>query len=537
MAKQVAERTKEEVAEQIPPPKYRRNVGTKETVGFIAFEAARDVPFRLGQHQEWIDRTLNLSRDRQALGGIFIGVGDIINDLYLATIIEKIRTRFGKFRPLLVAFPIYALPVTIIMALLPVFFWGTPETLMAKFVVWVVMRLFTDIADTIWNIATMGMVANITPDPQERISLITKAKFLSFGSSFVGTFRDILRDVISNRSISDVPAIAAGQIAARELAMRRLFAIFGIGTIALGAGLGLYFAAVSKERVLGSANVAKKEKPPSLRESMQALWHNRPLLMVVLHEVLEGVRVNDQLGTYTSSILNFTNFGTVFGIPGAIISPISYSYVRSMRERISTKNLWILSRALPRPIRLIIHFIGMIPTARGTPSRGDGRYTYYRLYARLGPMIGAFMVYDMVAMSLWGARQVIPDEIRNECIDYGEWKSGFRSEAMVGVMRGVPGKLMGIIGRVITDFLMHIFGFQTGGDDILDQNPTTADRIWLMTNLVPESFALLSIIPQFFYNINQKERAVMYLELAERRAAALEAQKQFALELENEIIE
>ncbi|MCL2195514.1 MAG: MFS transporter [Oscillospiraceae bacterium] len=532
MAKQTLQEKEQPVQtndEQPEPPKFRRTVSFKETFGLVAFESARDMPFRIGNHQEWLDRTLRLNRALQGTGNIVVAIGDIFSDLILATAVEKIRTRWGKFRPLLLAFSIYAPLMSVAMAMLPVFFWEAYDpggTLLTKLVLWVILRIFNDLADTLWNIATIGMIANITADPEERLSLITKARFFSVGSSPINTLRDFVADVISRR-----PAYTTAQRMAQEVSMRRMFAGFGIGTVILGGLLGIYFASVSKERVIGVANIQKQEKPPTFRESLSALKGNRPLLMIVLHEMLEGVRVNDQMGTYTSAILDLRNFGTLYGIPGAIISPISYSYIGKLRRVMSTKVLWVVSRSIGRPILILIYFFGMIPT-RGTYSPG-GQYRYYRMYARIGPMIAVYMVYDMVRMTFWGAAQVIPDEIRNEVIDYGEWKNGFRSEAMVGMLRGVPSKIMGIIGRAVTDFIMHWFGFRVGAD-FQNQPPDTADGIWLMTTLIPQSFALLATIPQFFYNIGKKERAVMYAELGERRHAALQAQKEYAREIEEQ---
>jgi len=529
MAEQLAEKElAEQTAEQDQkkqPPKYRRQVGTKETVGLISFEYARGVEIRLGDNGEWLDRILNISRMQRAFWGPIIGVWDIINDIFLATFVEKTRTRFGKFRPYLVIFPFYTLPVSLAMAMLPYVFWDTSDAFLPKILVWVGLRLLNDLSDTLWDIVRTGMLANITPDPGERISLITKAQFMTFGSGLPGQIFRVILDVVANNQNLTMRQ--------RDYSLRRLFAGFGVGTMILGSLLSIFFVFVSKERV--SAPSAIKERAPTIRESLQAFRNNRPLMALMVHEVLDGLGINSQLGTYTEAILNFRNFGTVFGIPGSVLSNISWAYVTKLRRRYSSKFLWIFSRALPRPVLIVIYFLGMIRTRTGTYSPG-GRYRYYRLYAKLWPMIGLYAIYDIVAMSMFGTRRVIPEEIRNECIDYGEWKNGMRSEAMVGTLRGVPRKITGMLGGFTTDLIMGLFGFQTG-EDFQNQNPRTADMIWAMTNIIPQTFALISHIPQFFYNINQKDREVMYTELAERRAAALEEQRRIARETDQAVDE
>jgi len=44
-----------------------------------------------------------------------------------------------------------------------------------------------------------------------------------------------------------------------------------------------------------------------------------------------------------------------------------------------------------------------------------------------------------------------------------------------------------------------------------------------MSTSLPTLPGFLSLIPKFVYNINQKDREVMYIELAERRSAAMAA--------------
>jgi len=519
MAEQLAEKElAEQTAEQPQPPKYRRTVGMKETVGFIMWEAAMEIPQR--PNDEWTDRILAVSRLQQAFFSLPGAIWDLVNDVFLATFAEKVRTRYGKFRPWLLLYPLYGEPMQLFLLLLPYFFWGTDGDYLPKVLAWFAVGVFNDLTGTIAGIARVGMMANITPDPQERVSLITKAKFLSFGSNLPEMIFRIVRDVVSRNT-----QLTPMQV---NMNLRRVFTVFGMTTITIASALSLFYAWVTRERVVGSDAV--REKPPSLRESLAALKNNRPMLMLMLHSIIDGISINNMQGIYFNGILNFSMFGTVMGVPGAFISPISYAYVTRLRARFSTKALWMFTQNAHRPVIMAIYFFGMINLR--TPIRSPGgAHDYYRIYARLWPMIGIWSISDMVHMATFGTKQVIPDEIRNEIIDYGEWNSGFRSEAMVGTLRDFAPKIARFSGNFITSLIAELIGFQIG-EDYLNQPPRTADRIFLMSTLVPHSFALISLLPMFFYNINQKKRALMYAELAERRAAALDAQKQFAREVD-----
>ena len=236
--------------------------------------------------------------------------------------------------------------------------------------------------------------------------------------------------------------------------------------------------------------------------------------MLTLADILSGFTLNGQRGVYESSILNFTNFGTVYGIPGSPISYLSFAYVGWLRKRFSTKTLWLVKEYINLPSNILIYFFGMARVRNSTKIAKGITYRFMDLW----PMIGAYAVQNSIAMTMYGVGKVVPNEIRNECIDYGEWKSGFRAEAMTGVLRGMPYKLTALVGNSMTNIVLKLIGFRLG-EDYLNQTEYTAKGIFAMATLIPELMGLVTLIPKLLYNINQKDRERMYIELGERRAA------------------
>jgi len=187
---------KEKKAKEI---KGRRYVGMAESAGYVLFDMSTKIP--IGPNAEWTDRILNIDKGVQAALGPIGTIWDIVNDLFVAAWVEKTRTRFGKFRPYLVLYPLYGLPVVLLVYLLPYFFWGTDSVFIPKIAAWFAMGLFNELTGTLAGIARTGMMVNLTPDPDERLSLITKAKFLDmFGSDLPKQIFDIVRDVISRNT-------------------------------------------------------------------------------------------------------------------------------------------------------------------------------------------------------------------------------------------------------------------------------------------------------------------------------------------------
>ena len=485
----------------------RRYVGTKETVGFVLYDVAQSVPkIDMG---EFGLRVLPIDLKIQALLGPFATAWDIINDLFLAALVDKTRTRFGKFRPYLVLYPLYGIPMTLLTFLLPYLFWDTSNTYLPKIILNFALGLFNEMTGTLSSICRTGMIANITPNPEERLLLITKANFFSmFGEDLPKQIFNVLRDVVSraaNKSLKEI-----------NLNMRTLYLTFGMGTILIAGALSLYFALVSKERVFGSETA--REKPPSIRESLSGLRHNRPLFMLMLAEVLGSINVQSQSGHYEKAVLNFANFGLVAGIPGSIPSYVSYAWVPAMRRRFSTKTLWIMKDYINSPMMILIYLFGRIKVRN--PAKIKKGIT--RNFLDLWPMIGVYAIQKTIDMCFYGMKKVIPEELRNECIDYGEWKSGFRAEGMTGVLRGLPSKITSVLGNSMNNLILDAIGFQIG-ETYINQSEDTKSKVFALATIIPTLFGLVTLAPKLLFNISQKEREQMYAELAERRAAAVAA--------------
>ena len=484
----------------------RRYVGTRETVGFVLFDAAANIKVD-SNNTDFIDRVFPIDRGIRAFLNPFMVIWDTINDLFVAALIDKSRTRFGKFRPYLVLYPIYGLPVMAAFFALPFIFWQTPNDFVPKIAAWFVMKLLADLTETFHGISRTGMIANLTPNPQERVSLITKAAFFSMlGEDFLTKqLFDILRDVISN-SRGKTPLEIDGNL-------RTLFLVFGVGAVLIVGAFYLYFAFVSKERVFGAET--HREKPPTIRESLAAVRNNRPLLVLMLVDILDGFTIKGQMDIYKKSVLNFANLGTISGIPGGPVSFISYAYVPWLRERFSTKALWITQSMVNAPLYTLVFLFGMLKI-RSPGKIAQGKV---RMFQDLWPMVGAFGVQNTLDMFTYGIGKVIPEEIRNECIDYGEWKNGIRSEGMTGALRGLPKKFTDMVGNTITDIVLASIGFKQG-TEYTRQPYKVARGIFALATVIPALMKCIVLIPKLFFNISQKDRERMYAELPARRAAA-----------------
>ncbi len=463
-------------------PKDRRYVGTKETVAYILDDISQS--FNISKYNDiFVTDIIRVGLKFQQIVTFVIGIWDIINDVFLAAIVDKTRTRWGKFKPWLV---VYAGPGV----LCSLFFWMMPLVFgdrglydASKLAFYLILQLFTNLASSLIAIARTGMTATITPNIIDRTRLITQANLLS---GFVEKAPEILMGVL-------IDLVSRGVL---KFPMRSLYVTGGVFTTLVSGGLALYFAFVSKERVMQTVD------RPSIFAGVKSVFTNKPLLLITLSEFLGAFSMNSGTNYYYINVLGLASMTTIVGIPGAIVSPISYSYVPWARSKFSTKALWIVGSHIDNLLMTGVFIVGSIN----------------KNYKKLSAMIPAFMLRETIWMFFYGIKKVIPEEMRNEAIDYGEWKNGYRTEGMTGVAKGLATKLVSTVGQTIKAAILARIGYVQGAGFGNQSEKTEYSLFWMCT-ILPVVTGILSIIPKFFYDLNGEKRDRMYRELHERRKA------------------
>lgn len=481
-------------------PKDRRYVGAKETFAYILDDIAQS--FNIGKYDDVFRMNiLKIDLVLQSVTNGIISVWDIINDLFLATIVDKTRTRWGKFKPWLV---VYAIPGVF----LTVAYWALPSmmgtegigTNIPRFAVYLLLLIFKNLAESLIAIVRQGMTSTITPNIIDRTRLITSANLLS---GFVEKAPEILMGLLIDIYINS-PANQLLQTAnpeAYQLGYNKMFIIGGVITAVVSGLFALFYAFVAKERVMQTVD------RPSVFSGIKSVVTNKPLLLITLSEFLGAFSLNSGTNLYYIEVLNLASMSTIVGIPGAVVSPISYSYVPWARSKFSTKALWIAGSHVDSVLMLGVYLAGKFINVGGKKG-----------YESLAVMIPSFMLRETIWMFFWGIRKVIPEEMRNEAIDYGEWKNGFRSEGMTGVAKGLITKMVNSVKGVIQPLLFKAFGYDPNKNQGA-QTPEARYALFFMCTLLPVVTGILSIIPQLFYDLQGEKRDRMYMELRERRKA------------------
>ncbi|MCQ2484716.1 MAG: MFS transporter [Clostridia bacterium] len=463
----------------------RRYVGTKETIAYVVYDISAS--FNINKYQDiFITDIVQIGLRFQTIVTFVIGIWDIINDIFLAAIVDRTRTRFGKFKPWLVAYAGPGILLSFFYWLMPVFFANTGPYNMTKLVAYMIFNLISNLMGSVNSIAKTGMLSTITPNIIERTRLITQANLFS---GFVEKGPEILMGLL-------IDMVNHGVI---KIKMPTLYVTAGMFTATMSGVMALYFALVAKERVL------QNTEKPSILDGFKSILKNKPLLILTLDEFLGAFGLGSGLNYYYINVLGFASMSTVVGIPGAIVSPVSYAFVTKARERFSTRALWIFSGHLSDALMLVVFAIGSIN----------------QNYKKLSVMIPAFMIRETLWMTVWGIRSVIPEELRNESIDYGEWKNGYRTEGVTGVAKQLAKKLVGTLGGTIKAFILSRIGYKEGAG-YGNQSAKTEYLLFMMSTFLPTVTGCFGLFAKIFYPLDAKTREVMYRELQERRQSVIQ---------------
>ena len=468
----------------------RRYVGRKETIAYIAQDFADS--FSIGKYENrFIWDVVGIDFKINGYVSLFTGAWDIINDTIIGTVVDRTRTRWGKFRPYLMWMKIPLTLFGMLYWLMPLFFPNTATDYIPKLIYFFAFNVIKETAGTFMTISQTGLLSTITPNPDERVRLISQAKLFSrfLGEKIPEMAMGVLIDLINTNTV--------------KWKLSSIFMVMGSVTGILSAAMTFWFYMVSRERVMQAV------EKPSVIQGFKAILNNKPLLILTLSEFLGGFGISQSRSDYYIDVLGSASLQTIVGIPAYPILNISYFFVAPLRKRFSSKTLWIVEDMWTDLCWLAVFGLGSI----------NGNFK------KRSVMIPTMAIEEFVEMFVYGLRHVIPDELRNEAMDYCEWKNGYRVEAMTGVAKDLVTKSQNALMNSFKNFVLAKIGY-VQGKQIGTQSDKAKWWLFALGTGIPIITSALGIIPKFFYPINDSVRDQMYSELTQRRkAVALEMQK------------
>ena len=280
-------------------------VGTKESIAYLLNDVSNT--FKIGAYSErYIWDVVKIDFTVSAVVNLFTSAWDIINDLFLSTLVDNTRTRLGKFRPYLLTLQI---PLTLLGSLywmLPVFFPNTSATFIPKLIFYFAFNIIQETAGTAMGLAKGGYMSTITPNPNERVRLITLAELLSgyLGEDMPRYIFGALYDLINNGKL--------------DMQLSTLFMTMGLGCSLISSAMTMYFFFASKERVPQSI------ERPNVKEGLKAIVTNYPVLLMCLSDFLGGFAIGSGENNYFIDVFGMYSLITIANSPSSLNGSISY---------------------------------------------------------------------------------------------------------------------------------------------------------------------------------------------------------------------
>ncbi|MEU7003223.1 glycoside-pentoside-hexuronide (GPH):cation symporter [Nonomuraea sp. NPDC046570] len=107
-----------------------------------------------------------------------------------------------------------------------------------------------------------------------------------------------------------------------------------------------------------------------------------------------------------------------------------------------------------------------------------------------------------------------------ELVDYTEWQHGFRTEGSLSAMVSFASKAGGGLGGGLVAYMLALTGYRSGG---VTQSGEALHGILLAQSMVPAAIGIVGVLAFTAYPITRAVAARASEQLAERRAAAVEA--------------
>lgn len=388
---------------------------------------------------------------------------DAINDILMGMIADRTRTRIGKFRPYLLAGPVF---IGIVTVLCFVSFGGSPAGTVAVaavcYVLWGMTYTVYDIP--IWAISSVS-----SRSADEKNSMVTLGRI----GGTLGTV------IVSVGSVSLLNAFGGERSAPAYTAVAAVIA-------GSGALLMLLSGFVLRERIEPPANGVP------FRKNIHTILDNVPLkaLMVTLliMNMVNSIRQVAQMyfAVYVwgdSGYVTYIGLSLVLGmITGMAVSP-------ALIRRYDKKLLYLIACIAGAVTSLLPYAFGV------------------------EPVVSLVILGFNFAFS--GVTSITSTSMLMDSIDYAEYKLGFRGEGVVFSMNTFLTKLSATISKGILGVSMTLMGYQ----DNMEPNDTVMAGFSFIVLAVPAICFVLSMLPLAFYKLTPDKLTAIRNELETRRTA------------------
>lgn len=388
---------------------------------------------------------------------IFDGVTDIVAGF----LIDRTHTRLGKGRPYELALIGYWVSMVLI-------FCAPQMGMSASYVyLFVMYSMANSVFLTLLNCCEPVYLANALEDQTQSVSILAFTGFLS---------------MIFTMAASMVIPLMVASMGTTRVGWMKISLVLAVPFTLLGL---VRFLVIKERKDVVEAPAQKIH----IKDMLRLLAQNKYILifsLIILISNIGSNLINSVTTYYFMYILNDISLASIMSL-----SLLAMIVVMAVTPALAKK-------------------FGFVNVMRVTTLIGMFGYLVRLLAPRNMPLLfvsGLFAMMGFYTMFSFAGTFVI------DCMDYGEWKTGTRSEGTIACAQSVTAKIGTAIGVGAIGVLMGISGY----NGALDIQPDSANTMIIMLySLIPAAFCLIQFIMLRLYDLD-KLLPKIHADLAEKR--------------------
>jgi glucuronide carrier protein len=387
---------------------------------------------------------------------------DAFADVFAGRIVDRTYSkRFGKFRPFIMFGSIPLLLLSVAVFSVPQI--GESGALLYAYVTYAALGL----AYSLVNIPYGSLAGAMTQDPGERAKL---------GSArLVGALT-----VSSALGIFVAPLIKPGAD------LQQTFTTITLVFVVIGTALYFFTALTAKERVHRSVPKV------SLKQSMETLKTNKPLMMLCLSSFffLTGYLALTSVQLYyLRDVLGRLDLYPVLSIIQLALTFVLAAFMSRLVRTIGKKNVYIYSSMITIAGGVVIFFT---------------------------PASQVWIGFSGLILSLVGvlAVNIVVWALEADTVEYGEWKTGVRTEGITYALFSFTRKSGQAVGGALAAYALALGGYKSGG---VAQTPDAIFGIQVAAGALPAVMVILAVLVMSKYKLTDATHAEILKEIQARR--------------------
>ena len=444
--------------------------------GYAAGDAANNLAFSMSSMFMLLYYTNVVGVEAAAIGTMFLLIRfwDAIADLVAGRLVDaKKPGRLGKFRPFILWFSLPLLLSSMAIFSAKIFFpdMDVTQGLIYAYITYTVMGTLYSLV----NIPYGSMAPAMTQVPTERAKL---ASWRVWGSNITILMLAFVVAPQIKRYAGDADGL-----------QRSLFITTAI-FVAVGMVLYLYTVSSVKEQVV--RDVAS----PSLRESFGTLARNKPLIWLCASSLafLTGMIVLSTLAAYYAIyVLNDAQYIAWNSVAQTVGTFAVAAFIPAIVRRFGKKNGYIA--------------LGVVGVVAGV------------LLAYVPPSTPLLAVFAFAVMGVGvGGVNTLMWALEADTVEFGEWKSGVRTEGTTYALFSFTRKMGQALGGAAGAYALGFVAFNSqAATEGAPQAQSTVDGIQFWTGALTAGFILLALAIMWFYPLTDKMFRQIVGEIAARR--------------------